>query len=182
MPNATVSKAASQPADPNDVEKPSQYVIEMAKIGLATSGAALVAYFAYRLARRKDDRTNFLAAGAKFREAFAPELAAAEADDRNEINYMEFLRTAYQRHEQAVMAFEHFMPLDRRRSFTEDWNRYRYGENDKGATQMPAPEDMDHASLYFLEYSIEWDLRSPKRPRENTINRIRKLLSYASAA
>ena len=173
-------KTASQPAGSYDVGKPAKYVVEVAKIGLVTTGAAVVAYFAYRLAQRKDDRTNFLAAAAKFREAFIPELIAAEADTRSKINYLDFLRAAYDdRHSKAFAAFEPFVPAYSRSSFNTDWNRYRYGENDDGTIQKPDQDDMDHASLYFLEYSIEWDLRRPNRPRENAITRIKKLLSYA---
>ena len=154
---------------------------EAQKIGIGVAGAALVAYFAYRLAQRKDDRSNFFAACLKFREAFAPELSAAEADSSNRINYMEFLRAAHdERHAMAVIAFEPFVPASGLASFRSDWNRYRYGENADGTTQQPDPEDMDHDELYFLEYSIEWDLRRPERPRQNTISRIRKLLSNAS--
>jgi hypothetical protein len=180
---ASSPKAASQPSHADGVEKPEPIVIEAAKIGLGTAGAALIAYLAYRLARRKDDRSNFLSAAIRFREAFTPELAAAEADAGNRINYMEFLRAAHdERHTQAVIAFEHFLPVEKLRGFTDDWNRYRYGENADGSVQEPDPEDMDHESLYFLEYSIEWDLRRPERPRENTIKRIRKLLSHTSDA
>ena len=129
----------------------------------------------------REARNRRAAAAIKFRDSFIPELFAAEADTGNRINYMEFLRAAYgERHAQAVIAFEPFIPADELGSFRSDWNRFRYGENADGSTQQPNPEDMDHDSLYFLEYSIEWDLRRPERPRENTITRIRKLLSHAS--
>jgi hypothetical protein len=147
------------------------------------AGIGLVGiYVAYLLSKRRDSNNRFAVAATKFRDAFAPELAAAEADTRNEVNYMEFLRTAYdERHAQAYIAFEQFVPAENRRSFKNDWNRYRYGENKDGSTQEPDTEDMNHDDLYFLEYSIEWDLRHPERPRENAIKRIRNLLSYASA-
>ena len=182
--SATASKlkTASQPSHTDGVEKPEPLIREVLKIGLGTAGAALIAYLAYRLARRKDDRSTFTAAAIQFREAFTPELAAAEADTRNGINYMKFLRAGYnERHAQAVIDFEHFLPAEKVDSFADDWNRYRYGENTDGSAQTPDAEDMDHELLYFLEYSIEWDLRRPEKPRLNAIKRIRKLLSYASS-
>jgi hypothetical protein len=178
---ASSPKTASQPGndqrvDGKDDGKP--------YVPFVIAGIGLVGvYFAHHLSKRRDSNNRFAAAAAKFRDAFSPELEAAEADTRHSINYVEFLRTAYrERHAQAYIAFEPFVPVEKRRSFNRDWNRYRYGENEDGSTQEPDPEDIDHEALYFLEYSIEWDLRRPERPRENTVKRIRKLLSYTSDA
>jgi len=174
-------KTTNQPARADDNDEVKPLMKETQKVAIATTGAFLVTYFAYRLARRKDDRANFLSAAAKFREAFTPELIAAEADQQNKINYMTFLRAAHdERHALAFSAFEPFVQANKLNNFREDWNRYRYGENQDGSAMRPDPEDMGHDELYFLEYSIEWDHRKPDRPRKNTTIRIRKLLRYAS--
>ena len=173
---ASSPKAASDPGNDNRIDR-EDAVKPYIPIGVAVVGVIGI-YIAHRLSTRRERLSRFHAAAAKFRDAFAPELAAAEADSRNDINYMDFLRAAYERHALAIIAFDAFILEDKRRSFNNAWNRYRYGENADGSTQAPDPHDMDHESLYFLEYSIEWDLSRPKRPRENTIKRIRTLLSY----
>ena len=155
--------------------------IPIVAAGISVAGATLVAWFVHKWNGAREARNRRAIAAVRFRDSFWPVLSAAEADTGNRINYMEFLRAAHdERHAQAVIAFEPYISVDKLSTFRSDWNRFRYGENADGRTQQPNPEDMDHDSLCFLEYSIEWDLRRPGRPRENTIIRIRKLLSHAS--
>jgi hypothetical protein len=174
-------KAASQPANDERIkgEVDVKPYLTVAAAGIGLAGV----YLAHHLSKRRDRLSQFRSAAVRFREAFTPELVAAEADTNNRIDYMELLRSAYdERHARAFIIFEPFVPADKRRGLREEWDRYRYGENDDGTIQRPGPEDIAHASLYFLEYSTEWDLRSPERPRANTIKRIHKLLSYAEDA
>lgn len=136
-----------------------------AAAGTTVVGALLVAWVVHKWngARETRNRKAAAAAAARFREAFAPELCAAQTDTTNKINYKEFLRTSHdERHAQAIIAFEPFVPANKLSSFRSAWNLYRYGENADGTVQQTDPDDMDHDSLYFLEYSIEWDLRRQK--------------------
>lgn len=158
--------------------------VEAVKIYI-TIGVALVGlisiYITHRLTSRRDSLSRFHIAATKFRDAFAPELAAAEADTENRIDYMEFLSTAYNaRHSQAFIIFEPFVAAKKRGILHNDWNFYRYGENVDDSIQGYDRVHMDHASVSFLEYSTEWDLSCPERPRENAIKRIRRLMSYAT--
>lgn len=175
-------KAAKPPTDDKRVKSTIDAVIPYPPIAVAAAGLFGV-YVAHRLSMRREAIGQFHAAAVKFRAAFAPELLTAEADTGGSINYMDVLRTAHdERHAQAVIEFEPFIPKAKLSSFRSDWNRYRYGENKDGSPVQPGADGMDHEALYFLEYSIEWDLSRPERPRQNAIRRINALLDYARTA
>jgi hypothetical protein len=180
------SKAASYPAGANDIEKPTQHVVDVAKIGLATTGAALVAYLAYRWARRKDDRTNFIDAGARFREAFAADLAAIENGNIGYRGIVDFLIGAYnERHAAAVVIFEPFVPTKKLAAFRDDWNRYRYGQDKDGRPNVPAEDGLPHDELLFLCYSeagVVWESHTGMPAGSKAIARIKRLCTYTSEA
>jgi hypothetical protein len=185
MPDASIAsspKTASQPAQGGGVEKPVPPIVEVQKILLGTAGAALVAYFAYRLARRKDDRTIFLTAGARFREAFAADIAAIENGNLGHLDLMDYLRVGYkERHAAAFALFEGFVPRTKLAAFRDDWNRYRYGENENGSPAIPTADGLTHDELLFLCYvgpGWSWETHIQKSGDEKALTRIRKLLSY----
>lgn len=94
---------------------------------------------------------------------------------------MDFLRVAHDdRHAQAVVAFEPFIPAGKRRQFREDWQRYCYGEHDEGSSMTPATAEMDHNDLLCLSYTREFHLENPEAARLLAIERMRKLLIYAN--
>ena len=181
---ASPSKTPSQPANAGDVEKPTQHISEILKIPLATIGAALVAYFAYRLARRKDDRTNFLNAGGIFREAFAADLVAVQNGTIGYRGVADFLKVAYdERHAAAIAIFEPFVPDKKLAAFRDDWNRYRYGQNKDGSPNAPSEDGLPHDELLFLCYTepgVVWESHTGMSAESKAIVRIKKFIAYTS--
>ena len=177
-------KAASQPADANYVENPTKHVVDVAKIGLVTTGAALVAYFAYRLARRKDDRSNFLAAALKFRSVFALDIAYLESGRWSGIALMDSLREAYRdRHAAAIAEFEIHVAGKRLAAFRDDWNRYRYGEKEDGSAASPDDVELSHDEFLLLCYAgpgQSWETHISLSGTTKALHRIRKLMEHGS--
>lgn len=148
--------------------------------GITVAGAILVAYLVHRWNGKRERKARFVAAATAFRNAFAGDLAALEGRTFRGEDPMEFLRVAHdERHAQAVIAFEPFLPIVKKERFRKDWQRYCYGEGDDGKLLEPDPEDMGHKQLYFLVYSAEWKPGDLEAPRRAAIERMKRLLTYA---
>jgi hypothetical protein len=183
IPKRDGAATSSNPKQHERADGKLEVPIPIIAAGIAVAGSLVAALLVHVLSSRREARGRRATATVKFRAAFARELLAAEADTGGSINYMDVLRAAHdERHAQAVIEFEPFIPKAKLSSFRSDWNRYRYGENKDGSPVQPGADGMDHEDLYFLEYSIEWDLSRPERPRQNAIKRINALLDYARAA
>ena len=177
---APAAKQTSSPPQHPSAEGKLDIPVPLIGASITVAGGLLAAFLIHRWSSWREARSRKAAATLKFREAFTPEIIAAENDISNRINYVEFLRAAHnERHAQAVKSFEPFVPADSIGRFRRDWNRYRYGERADGATYHPDIKDMDHNSLYFLEYSAEFDLQRLGWPREKALKRIHQLMSYA---
>ncbi len=120
-------------------------------------------------------------AAAAFRAAFAPDLAAIEANSFGDRDLMDYLGVAYtERHAQAALVFEPFLSRRRRRSFVADWNRYRYGEQKDGSPLSPEKAATTEVGLRFLQYSDEWHGFKAELAHDLAIKHIHILLSHAS--
>jgi hypothetical protein len=143
----------------------------------------LVAYFAYRLARRKDDRSNFLAAASKFRAAFAQDIATLQGDHWGGTALQDMLLAAYQdRHVVAVQEFEPHIRPKRLAAFREDWNRYRYGEKENGQPATPDDFELGHKELLLLCYAApgtSWETHIQDVGTRKALRRLQKLMEHA---
>ena len=143
-------------------------------------------YWAHRLSKRREAIARFHAQAVKFREAFAADLAAIENDNLGHLDLMDYMRSAYNaRHAAAVAVFEGFVPAGKLGAFRDDWNRYRYGENEDGSPAVPDEESPPHSEMLLLCYygpGPSWERHLQLSGYEKAMSRIRKLLSYASEA
>jgi hypothetical protein len=180
--SAAKTQAPGQPASSGRTED-SSHVFELQKIGLGFFSAAVLGYLAYRLAVRKDERSAFKAACSKLHEAFTNDLAAVENHNLGNLDLMEFLGRAHERHAAAVVAFEHHLPARKRAAFRAAWNRYRYGENADGSIARTQDEGLSHDELLFLCYSPFGGITEPhtgKSAQQRVLERLRVLLAFAT--
>lgn len=149
--------------------------------GLTVAGAIGVAFLVNWLNGRREKQARFVTAATAFRAAFDKDLAALETMNYTGSDPMDFLRVAHnERHAQAVVAFEPFIPVGKRRQFREDWQRYCYGTHEDGSPMTPATAEMDHNDLLCLSYTRESHLGNPGAARLLAIERMRKLFIYVN--
>jgi hypothetical protein len=120
------------------------------------------------------------AASARFREAFANELVALESDDLGHYDVTDFLKAAYVKHAKAVVEFQLAINQSEREKLQNDWDRFRYGENEDGRVCTPEiSEGLDHNDLLYLCYGglgCTFETHIKLGAHQKAINRINQLL------
>jgi len=94
---------------------------------------------------------------------------------------MDYLREAFQRHSKAVATFEHFLALECRRAFRAKWQEHCYGRDCSGQPESPDSVGIEHDSLLYLHYGIEYNRQEPMAPHTIAAKTMRDLLAYAEA-
>ena len=177
------AKQASNPEQQQGADWKLDIPVPIVAAGIAVLGALFVAWLVHKWNGGRERRGRFVSAATKFREAFAPDLAAIEHGKIGHLPLMDYLRTAHdERHAAAVVAFEPFIAASRLTAFREAWQRYRYGENENGTPAEATHEEMDHDELYFLCYAEgrSWETHIAASNTQKAIRRMKQLLSYAA--
>jgi hypothetical protein len=121
-------------------------------------------------------------ASRSFIDAFAAELQFLETVATEETDTMEYLRVAYQRHAAAVATFEHYVLPERRSDFRATWQQHCYGHDTHGKPDSPQGVGIEHSSLLFLHYGIEYNLAERLAPLGIAAKSMRALLAYAEGS
>ena len=170
----------------------SAYDLALIAGGLGIAGTLVGVLGAYRLSIKLADRQfshlreisrleAWRAAAKEFRQAFANDLAVLDSDAAIDGDLKDFLMSAYvARHFHAVALFKHFIPEALRAGLDTEWKRHCYGENSDGSIQSPDDEGLEHEKLLFLHYSVYSGPHRTAEARQCAVNRITKLLTYAS--
>lgn len=168
----------------------SAYELALIAGGFGIAGTLIGVLGTYRLSLKLADRqlqhareiakveSRHVAARA-FVEAFANDVRFFESEADEDIDAMGYLREAFQRHSKAVATFEHFLPLERRRAFRAKWQEHCYGRDTSGLPESPGSVGIEHSSLLYLHYGIEYNLKELTAAHAIAAKTMRALLAYA---
>ena len=169
------------------------YEVALISGAIAIAGTLLGVIFTYRLSIKSADRQfehlraiskldAWNAAVHDFRDGFASELSALEANSESVSDVMDFLQRTYITQSAAVAFFAEYLPDDRRKRFRAAWLQHCYNGEDPNNTEKPDWSGLDHDSLLFQHYSGEFNLASAPSARLKAVSGIRNLLAFAKDA
>jgi hypothetical protein len=170
-----------------------EYEVALISGALAIAGTLLGVIFTYRLSIKSADRQfghlktvakldAWHIAAREFIQAFAPQIAALEANSEKIGDVMDYLRRTFDTHSAAVAAFTSYVPDDRVLAFRAAWQRHCYDDEDPNDRENPKWSGLDHDSLLFLHYSNEFHLARPTSARDEAVKRMQALLGFAKDA
>ena len=167
----------------------SVYAVALVSSGIGIAGTLIGVLATYRLSIKLTDRQFQHAreiakvesrhvSSRTLVEAFANDIRFLENEATEDTDVMRFLLAAFSRHSAAIANFEYFLSPENRRAFRSMWQEHCYGQDSNGMPDSPADVGIEHASLLYLHYGIEYNLQEPSIPHALAANRMRTLLAW----
>jgi len=139
---------------------------------LATLCVSLIGAFVAVYIHR---RNGFRLSSTEFISAFVNELAILNSPLKQKPGTVyEALLSAFDKHQRATLAFEHFLPFYSKSGFNKAWDTYRKHSANFGK-EWPDHEKMNHLCEYLATNDEE-----ERNAKDLALQRLNKLLSYAN--